>query len=63
MLTLSPQLPLATLTVVTTIGSYNGIGAKDSTFARPGNKKYIETAYFVRLHLPPTDIINMRYQC
>ncbi|KAH9880280.1 hypothetical protein IAQ61_000569 [Plenodomus lingam] len=39
-------LPLLTLTIVTTIGSYYGIGAKDSTFALPGNKKYIETAYF-----------------
>ncbi|KAI5371997.1 hypothetical protein J4E82_009299 [Alternaria postmessia] len=39
-------LPLMTLTIVTTIGSYYGIGAKDSTFARPGNQKYVETAYF-----------------
>ncbi|PSN73325.1 hypothetical protein BS50DRAFT_653796 [Corynespora cassiicola Philippines] len=39
-------LPMMTLTIVTTIGSYYGIGAKDSTFARPGNQKYIETAYF-----------------
>ncbi|KAF2651340.1 hypothetical protein K491DRAFT_607097 [Lophiostoma macrostomum CBS 122681] len=39
-------LPVLTLTIVTTIGSYNGIGAKDSTFARPGNEKYIESAYF-----------------
>lgn len=38
-----------TLTIVTTIGSYMGIGAKDSTFARPGNQKYVETAYFVGL--------------
>ena len=42
----SSQLPLMTLTIVTTIGSYYGIGAKDSTFARPGNQKYVETAYF-----------------
>ncbi|KAI4927831.1 hypothetical protein J4E85_006343 [Alternaria conjuncta] len=39
-------LPLMTLTIVTTIGSYYGIGAKDSTFAKPGNQKYVETAYF-----------------
>lgn len=41
------QLPLLTLTIVTTIGSYYGIGAKDATFALPGNQKYVETAYFV----------------
>jgi len=46
----SPQLPLMTLTIVTTIGSYYGIGAKDSTFAKPGNQKYVETAYFVSYH-------------
>ncbi|KNG49338.1 hypothetical protein DDE82_008422 [Stemphylium lycopersici] len=39
-------LPLLTLTIVTTIGSYYGIGAKDATFALPGNQKYVETAYF-----------------
>ncbi|KAH9870913.1 hypothetical protein J1614_006485 [Plenodomus biglobosus] len=39
-------LPLLTLTISTTIGSYEGIGAKDSTFARPGNQKYVERAYF-----------------
>ncbi|KAF2635850.1 hypothetical protein P280DRAFT_553421 [Massarina eburnea CBS 473.64] len=39
-------LPLLTLTIVTAIGSYYGIGARDSTFARPDNTKYIETAYY-----------------
>ncbi|KAF2846667.1 hypothetical protein T440DRAFT_541093 [Plenodomus tracheiphilus IPT5] len=39
-------LPLLTLTIVTTIGSYYGIGAKDATFAIPGNQKYMEKAYF-----------------
>ncbi|KAF2792979.1 hypothetical protein K505DRAFT_306634 [Melanomma pulvis-pyrius CBS 109.77] len=39
-------LPLLVLTIVTTIGSYYGIGAKDSTFKLPGNQKYVETAYF-----------------
>ncbi|KAL1799703.1 hypothetical protein ACET3X_000045 [Alternaria dauci] len=34
-------VPLLTLTIVTTIGSYYGIGSKDITFARPGNQKYI----------------------
>jgi hypothetical protein len=41
------QVPLLILSIITTIGSYYGIGAKDSTFARPGNQKYVETAYFV----------------
>ncbi|KAF1955477.1 hypothetical protein CC80DRAFT_549159 [Byssothecium circinans] len=39
-------VPLLTLTIVTAIGSYYGIGAKDRTLARPGNEKYVETAYY-----------------
>ncbi|KAF7443893.1 hypothetical protein PtrM4_147040 [Pyrenophora tritici-repentis] len=41
-------IPLLTLTIVTALGSYHGIGAKDSTLARPNNESYVELAYFVR---------------
>ncbi|KAA8615528.1 hypothetical protein PtrV1_10924 [Pyrenophora tritici-repentis] len=39
-------IPLLTLTIVTALGSYHGIGAKDSTLARPNNESYVELAYF-----------------
>ncbi|KAF1947727.1 hypothetical protein EJ02DRAFT_449209 [Clathrospora elynae] len=39
-------LPMLVLSVVTVIGSCHGIGAKDSTLARPGNQRYVESAYF-----------------
>ncbi|KAK1911692.1 hypothetical protein CFE70_010025 [Pyrenophora teres f. teres 0-1] len=41
-------IPLLTLTIVTALGSYHGIGAKDSTLAHPNNERYVELAYFVR---------------
>lgn len=39
-------LPVLVLTISTAIGAWKGLGILDSTFALPGNQKFVETGFF-----------------